>query len=58
MVYLLAFLDRLRKKLTSIAPVVLAGVVVFGIAWVVLYFVTPLLPDASNVPSRKARISS
>jgi len=46
MSFLYAFLDRLRKKLLSIVPVVLGGVVVFAVAWVVLYFVTPMLPDA------------
>ncbi len=44
MVMLRDFLLRLRKKLASIAPVLLASLVLFGICWVVLYFATPYLP--------------
>lgn len=38
-------LDRLRKKLWSIAPVLLASAVIFGVAWLLLYLCTPMLPD-------------
>jgi uncharacterized membrane protein YdjX (TVP38/TMEM64 family) len=42
---LLAFLDRLRKKLMSIAPLVAAGIVVFAVVWLILYLVRPFLPE-------------
>jgi len=40
-----AILDRLRRKLISIAPVVLAAVAIFLVAWLLLYLVTPFLPQ-------------
>ena len=42
---LLAFLDRLRKKLVSVVPVVAASIVVFALLWVILFIVVPFLPE-------------